>query len=327
MPESTRRLAAELTAGEKLDQVFLISMPQLRTTSRGDYYIAAYLSDRSGRVNGRFWQASQELYNSLPQEGFVRVRGHTELYQGTINLVVDSVQPVDGSQVNLTDFLPATDKDVDEMFRRVNGVLTQIKNPHLARLVQAFLADEPLMALFRTAPAAIQLHHAWLGGLLEHTLSLLELGQRVLGHYPQLDADLVLVGLFLHDIGKTTELDYDLAFKYSDQGRLIGHVVQTALLIQRKIDQLNCSTQTPFPPLLADSLLHIVLSHHGQREFGCPVLPATPEAFAVHYLDNLDSKIALTLSHIDKDNSDSHWTSYLPALESPIFKPRKSEEL
>ena len=203
----------------------------------------------------------------------------------------------------------------------MKAVIFSIKNPHLANLCQAFLDDEKLMQQFRTAPAAMALHHAYLGGLLEHTLSLLQLGQRVLPHYPDLDADLVITGLFLHDMGKTTELNYDISFKYSDQGRLLGHIVQGSLLLQQKIDQLNTTDQS-FPVVLQNSLAHIIVSHHGIREFGCPVLPATPEAFAVHHLDNLDSKIALVFSEINKCANQTDWTNYIRAIEAPIYKRR-----
>ena len=322
MVQSARRKVSELAPAERIEQVFLISQPQLRTTSRGDYYIAAYLSDCTGRLNGRMWQASEVIYQSLPSEGFVWVKGRTETYQGAMQLVIEALRPVDASQVDLEDFLPRTTRDIAEMFTAVRRVLEGVRNEHLAALVQAFLDDEKLMALFQQAPAAITLHHAYLGGLLEHTLSVLELAQRVLGQYPKLDADLVLTGMFLHDIGKTSELDYDISFKYSDEGRLLGHLVKGAMLIEEKVRQLDQAGGVPFPRLLRDCLIHIVLSHHGTREFGSPVLPTTPEAYAVHYLDNLDSKVNLTLSEIEKDLNNTNWTNYIRALEAPLFKVR-----
>ena len=322
MSKSSRRNVAELTSGELVDQVFLISQPQLRTTSRGDFYIAAYISDRTGKTNSRMWQANEAIFKSLPEEGFVRVKGRTESYQGSLQVVVDAMRPVNADEVELEEFLPACPRDVDQMFAQLKKILTKIANPNWQRLVKAFLDDDELMTLLRKAPAAITLHHAYLGGLLEHTLSVLELGCRVLPQYPDLDADLVLTGLFLHDIGKTTELAYDLSFHYTDQGRLLGHLVKGALLIQDKIDKLNIKAAEPFPQLLAESLLHIIVSHHGVREFGCPVLPATPEAFVVHYLDNLDSKMALTFSEIAGASGTANWTSYSRALETCLFKVR-----
>ncbi len=321
MNNNKRRTIAEMNSAETIEQVFMISQPVLRTTSRGDYYIAAYLGDKTGRVNSRMWQASEDVFDTLPQEGFVWVKGRTELYQNALQVVIDAVRPVDMEEVDLMDFMPTTDKDVEEMFMRLRQLLlTSVKNHHLLSLIQKFFDDEELMTLFRTAPAAITLHHAYIGGLLEHTLSLVELGARVMPHYPELNADLVLAGLFLHDIGKTTELDYDISFKYSDQGHLIGHLVKGVMMVEDKIRELNKESETPFPRRLADCLEHIIVSHHGIREFGCPILPSTPEAFAVHFLDNLDSKIALTLTEIGKDSNKSNWTHYIKALDTPLFK-------
>lgn len=321
-----RRMVGELTPAENIEQVFLISQPQLRTTSRGDFYIAAFLSDRTGKLNGRMWQASEAIYKSLPSEGFVLVKGRTESYQNALQLVVDAIRPVDIDQVDLQEFLPSTEKDIPDMWNRLLTALQEVKNPHLVKLIHTFLADADLMKKFRTAPAAIVLHHAYIGGLLEHTLSLMELSKRVMPHYPELDEDLVTTGLFLHDIGKTTELDYDISFKYSDQGRLIGHIVKGTIMVEEKIRQLNADSEDKFPQRLADCLQHIIVSHHGIREYGCPVVPSTPEAFAVHFLDNLDSKIALTLNEIKKDVTSTNWTSYVKAIEAPVFKFHNNSE-
>lgn len=325
MADLPRKAIADMTSAEKIEQVFLVSQPRLRTTTRGDYYIAAFLSDRTGRINGRMWQASEDLYRLLPEEGFVWIKGRTENYQGALQLVIEAMRPVDASQVNLEEFLPRTEKRIDEMFNCVKEILTSVQNPHLQPLIQAFLSDIDLMRLFCKAPAAIALHHAYLGGLLEHTLSVMQLGQRILAHYPELDVDLVLTALFLHDIGKTSELGYDVSFKYTDQGRLVGHITKGVLLIEEKIRQMEISGKENFPPSLRDHLIHIVVSHHGRYEYGCPVLPATPEAFAVHHIDNLDSKVALTLEQIRKDQGNTNWTNFIRAIDSPIFKVRSAE--
>lgn len=249
------------------------------------------------------------------------------MYQGSLQLIIEALRPVRESEVDPADFLPRTEKDIDGMFAAVCEILATVTEPDLVRLVRAFLADEKLMELFRQAPAAQGLHHAYIGGLLEHTLSVLELAQKVLGHYPHIDGDMVLAGLFLHDIGKTTELVYDVSFRYSDEGRLVSHVVKGAMLVQQKVDQLTAETGEAFPGLVCDCLMHIILSHHGTREFGSPVLPATPEAFMVHHLDNLDSKVALTFSEIARDISPSNWTNYIRAIEGPLLKIRSDGSL
>ncbi len=321
MSNSPRLPIAEMTSAVRLEQTFLISQPQLRTTSQGDYYIAAYLSDATGKLNGRMWQASPEIFAKLPEEGFVMVKGRTEMYQDNLQLVIDAIRPVDAGEVDFVDFLPATNKNVDQMFTDVVECLRHIKNPWLRLLVKAFLEDRELMDRFRRAPAAIGLHHAYLGGLLEHTLSLLQLGDRVLPHYPELDADLIRTGLFLHDIGKIHELEYEVSFKYSDEGQLIGHIVKGILLIEEKMKGISVEGKS-FPSPLRETLLHVVAAHHGQLDFGSPVTPRTPEAFAVHYLDNLDSKINLTLSAIAADVGKADWTGYIRALEAPLYKVR-----
>ena len=317
-----RRFVSQLTAAERIEQVFLISQPQLRTTTRGDYYIAAFLADRTGKTNGRMWQASEAVFKSLPSEGFVMVTGRTENYQQSLQIVIDAIRPVANEEVALAEFMPATDKDVDEMFARVVEILQQVETPGLAALAGAFLADEALMERFRTAPAAIALHHAYLGGLLEHTLSVMELGLATVGRYPELNRDLMLTALFLHDMGKTSELDYEISFKYSDEGRLLGHLVKGTLLVQEKAAGLGSAAREELSGALLDAVNHIIVSHHGLREYGCPVLPAMPEAYAVHYLDNLDSKMALTFTEIAKDPGETNWTNYIRALESPLFKVR-----
>lgn len=323
MAKGYRYPVDQLKSGDRIEQIFLISQPQLRTTSKGDYYIAAFLQDSTGKVNSRMWNATEAIYKTLPSEGFVNVLGRVEMYQNSLQVVVEAIRPVTMEEVDLSLFLPQSNRDVEQMFGQVVHILRQIKNPHLQQIVESFLTDAPLMDLFKKAPAAIALHHAYLGGLLEHTLSVLELGCLILPKYPALDADLVLAGLFLHDIGKTTEIGFDISFKYTDQGRLIGHLVKGALLIQEKVRQLNQKNPAaPFPELLSDALQHIIVSHHGTREFGCPVLPATPEAFVVHYLDNLDSKIALTFSEIEKDVNTTSWTNFIKAVEGPLFKVR-----
>lgn len=325
MSHSVRQPIAKLESAMRLEQTFLISQPQLRTTSRGDYYIAAFLSDATGKLNGRMWQASPELFASLPEEGFVVVKGRTEMYQENLQLVIESIRPVDPSEVEFADFLPTTRNDISKMFSEMVECLRKVENPHLLLLIKHFLEDRELMDQFRRAPAAIGLHHAYIGGLLEHTLSLLQLALRILPHYPDLDKDLVLTGLFLHDIGKTSELEYNVSFKYSDEGQLTGHIVMGIVLTEQKIAVLEAAGHQ-FPKLLKDSLLHIIASHHGQLEFGSPITPRTPEAFAVHHIDNLDSKVNLTLSMIAADVGKSDWTNYIRAIEAPLFKVRPGQK-
>ena len=317
-----RRFIAEMEPGERFEeQVFLVQTKDLRTTTQGSLYIHAILADRSGQMPARVWQATEAMFNGIPEGGFISLKGRTEAYKGTLQFIIDAVRVADLDRIDLADFLPKTERDVDQMFARVREIMKQIKHPDLAELMAEFLGDEELMQRFRTAPAAVALHHAYIGGLLEHTLNLLEVALRVMPCYPKLSLDLILAGLFLHDLGKTSELSYTTNIAYSDAGQLLGHITQATIMIERKADAVADRTGKPFPDQLRWALQHIVLSHHGQYDFGSPKLPAFPEAVAVHYLDNLDAKINLHLGEIEGDrDSAAHWTNYHRGLGTKLYK-------
>lgn len=313
---------SDLKPGEVIeDQAFLIASKDLRTTSQGSLYIHAVLADRSGQVPARMWQATQGLFDAMPEGGFIRLRGRAENYKGKLQFIIDAVRPVDTKDVNLEEFLPRTDKDVEAMWARVLEIMRNVKNEHLLALVAAFVHDEKLVEAFKRAPAATQLHHAYLGGLLEHTLSVLELAMVVVPHYPDLSQDLVLTGILLHDLGKTTELSYETNFGYTDEGQLIGHLVQAAVWIDRNAEAAEAKTGKPFPRDLKAVLQHIILSHHGTHEFGSPKLPAVPEAVLIHHLDNIDAKMNYMFRLIRSDLDDnSDWTQFNRSLSTKVYK-------
>jgi len=284
-------------------------------------YIHAVLADATGQVPARMWQASESIFKSIPEGGFLSVKGRTEDYRGNLQFIIEALQPVNPAQVDLSEFLPHTERDIDQMWARTVKILERIQDPNLAELMREFLADEALVSAFRKAPAAAQLHHAFVGGLLEHTLNVLELALLVVPRYPRLSLDLVLAGVFLHDIGKTAELAYDTNFSYTDEGQLIGHLVQAAIWIDQKASAVAARTGRPFPADLRAVLQHIVLAHHGSYEFGSPKLPAVPEAVAVHYLDNIDAKVYMFFKEIDDDRDpESHWSNYSRVLSSKVYK-------
>jgi len=317
-----RRYIKDLVPGERLeDQIFLIVSKDLRTTSQGGLYIHAVLADRTGQIPARAWQASEAMYASMPEAGFLRFKGRTESYKGSLQFIIEAMRPVDPNSVDLGEFLPHTERDIEQMWERLKAILRTIQNKPLLGLVGQFINDEQLMAKFRRAPAAVQLHHCYIGGLLEHTLNVLELALVVLDRYPQLNRDLVLAGVFLHDIGKSTELTYETSFGYSDQGQLVGHVVQATIWIEEKAAAVEADTGEPFPEPLKTVLQHIVLAHHGKHEFGSPKLPAVPEAVAVHYLDNIDAKLHQFLHAIETDpDPNTNWTAYIRSLETKVYK-------
>ncbi len=318
-----RRFISEIKAGERIEEeIFLIRSKDLRTTNNGALYIHAVLVDRTGQLVARAWQATEDMFLGMPEGGFMRFKGRVENYKGNMQFIIDAVMPAVPGSFDFADFIPITKNDIPTMYNRMVEILQTIKNPDLAALVKEFLDDEPLMARFKKAPAASAMHHAYIGGLLEHTLQLLELGLLVIPKYPKLSLDLVLAGLFLHDIGKATELTFNAAIGYSDDGQLVGHIVQAALWIDRKIDAIVARTGKPFPDQLRWVIQHIVLSHHGKYEFGSPKIPAVPEAIAVHHLDNLDAKVHMFLAEIESDRDPaSKWTNYNKALETKVFKP------
>jgi 3'-5' exoribonuclease len=315
------RFINQMTSGEQLDDVFLVSQPILRSTTRGDLYIAMFLGDRTGKLNGRMWQATEAIYNSLPKEGFVRIKARTELYQGAMQIVIDNVKPVKPDQVTLDDFLPRTDKDIPQMFARVKAIVGKVKNPALKAMCDEFLTDTALMDRFCKAPAGMVNHHSYLGGLLEHTLSMLEVATAILPLYPKVQADLVITGIFLHDMAKTDELAYEMAFSYTDGGQLLGHISQTAIMVSKRADLLR-GKDVQFDQALLDSLLHIILTHHGAYEFGSPKLPATAEAFMVSYIDNMDAKVNQVTLAIENEPGEGDWTPWKNALQTRLFRKR-----
>lgn len=312
---------SDIQPGMSVCDVYMVTQPILRNTTRGDLYIAMYLSDRTGKINARMWQATQAIYEQLPSSGFVRVRGNSELYQNSLQMVVNDVQVVDSDAVNLADYLPRTDKNIREMVDDLRQMLAAIEDPSLKALVDAFLADTDLMRRFCTAPGGMQIHHAYLGGLIEHVHNMMRCAAAILPFYPKVQKDLVLAAIFVHDMGKIEELSYDMTFSYTDEGQLIGHLVQGVRMIHQKADAL-AEAGTPIPRDTLNSLLHIVLAHHGQYEFGSPKLLATAEAFMVSYLDNLDARMNQVTGVIDNDPGNDDWTPYVRTLETRLFKKR-----
>ncbi len=321
-PSKPRRFIREMAAGEFVeDQVFLVSAKDLRTSSNGSLYIHCVLCDRTGQLLARVWQATEPMFKQIPEGGFIRVRGRAENYKGALQFIIDGMRPCEPECVDISDFLPQTEEDIDRMFERVKEILRQIRNRHLLLLVKQFITDEQLMRRFRRAPAAIQMHHAFIGGLLEHTRNVLELALLVLPRYPKVSLDLVLAGVFLHDIGKTAELTYETNFQYTTGGQLVGHIVQATIWIEDKVRAVEAETGEPFPTDIKHALQHIVLAHHGAYEFGSPKLPAMPEAVAVHYLDNLDAKLHMYVERMKADpDLDCDWTEYVRSLETRIYK-------
>jgi len=315
------RFISEIAPGEVVEDIYLVKEPILRSTSRGDLYIAMFLCDKTGQLNGRVWQASEQMYGELPKPGFIRIQGRSEVYQNTLQIVVNNISVIDASKVKIEDFLARTDKDVDKIFAEAKRIVGTVKNKQLKALVDEFLADEQLMKKFCSCPGGMSMHHDYIGGLLEHTWNMLRVASAILPLYPDIQSDLVLAGIFIHDMGKTEELAYDTAFSYTDSGQLIGHITKTVLMLHKKTEVL-AGRGVQIDAAILDALGHIILSHHGAYEFGSPKLPATAEAFMVCYIDDLDAKMNQVTRLIEDEPGESSWTGWQKPLETRLYRRR-----
>jgi 3'-5' exoribonuclease len=310
-----------------VEGVYGIVNPQLAETRQGKPFLKCLLRDASGEMPGRMWNCEDAVFARFASAPFVRVRGTTQSYNDSVQMILESVEPVDPSPAELARLVPMSKRDLDEMFAQVSAILRSTRHPGIRALLEAYLADETIMLGFCRAPAATSLHHAYIGGLLEHTLQLLTLAEAMLPHYPELNRDLVLAGLFLHDLGKTSELEWERGFNYTVRGNLVGHVIDGALMLRSKFAAIRTAGGEMLPPAAQTVLEHIVVSHHGQLEFGAAKLPSTPEAIFVAMLDNLDAKTAMALSNARRadwgtpGDHGSEFSERVWALDTRIYRP------
>lgn len=306
---------------EKVDQVFLASEKQLRTNRNGNLYLQVRLSDRTGSLTGMLWNANDAAYASFNNGDFLRAQGSSQVYNGSLQMILNRIERVDPATIDEADFVTIADQQIAELTGKMAAMLRGMRNYHLRNLAESFLSDDAFMAKFTAAPAGVKNHHAYKGGLLQHVVQIMELCASVAPHYPELDPDLLTLGAFLHDVGKIDELTYERGLGYSDEGQLIGHVVIGVVLLEEKIRQTKDLAKEDFPQELALRLKHIVVSHQGQYEYGSPKLPMTLEAIAIAYLDDLDAKMHSIGQLIRDDaNTESSWTPYFAHLQRKFFK-------
>jgi 3'-5' exoribonuclease len=310
---------AELEPNQAVTATFLVLAKEVRQKKTGEPYLALTLGDRTGDIDAKMWDHVGEVVETFDRDDFVRAKGAVQVYQNKPQLTVHKLIRVDEREIDFADFFPASRRDPEEMFAELRGLIAGLANPHLKALLEALFADQEIARRFRTAPAAKAVHHACLGGLIEHVLTLAALARAVAPHYPQVDLDLLLAGVVLHDLGKIFELNFERGFSYSDDGQLLGHIQIGLRMIDGAIRALP-----GFPPRLRALVEHMVLSHHGELEFGSPKTPMFPEALLLHHLDNLDSKMECMRAAAEKDqNLAGNWTSYSAALERPVLKKEK----
>jgi len=318
-----RLFLRDCAPGDVVEDVFIITNKQLAATATGKYYIKAFCSDRTAQMNVRIWNATREQFSAIPDGGFLRIRGRVENYQNNLQLIIEQMWAAKEGSFDIADLMPHTERDVDQMCERVFEICGSIQSRPLAALVRAYLDDEELMNRFCRAPAAMNFHHAFIGGLLEHTLNAMEVADAVCKFYPKLNRDLVVAGIFLHDLAKTWELSYDSAFSYTDGGQLVGHIVKGAIWVEKKAEQAETASGEKIPQSLIDVVQHIILSHHGDPEFGAARVPSTPEAIAVHVIENLDAKLmmALSLTRGEGVMAESNWTDWQKAFSGRLYRP------
>lgn len=312
--------AADIRENQLVDGFFLVAAKHHGVARNGVSYLTLKLLDRSGEIEARVWERADDLGRGFEKNDFVRVRGQATLYQGKVQIRVQDVIRVDESKVAPDDFLPKSASDPMAMLEELQGILRGIKNPHLLALAEAFFADEDLMSLLRHAPGAKTIHHPYLSGLLEHTLSLLKLILKVVQNYRGIDVDLLLIGGFLHDIGKVYEFSFDRAIDYTDEGQLLGHLVMEVELVEKKIAAIP-----EFPPELTMLVKHMLVSHHGAYEFGSPKLPQTLEAVILHSLDDLDGKIQ-AIQNLPEKEPGSKWTVFHRAYGRSFYRQSSGKE-
>lgn len=320
-----RTLIRDMQASRFVEGVYAIQNCQLAQTKNGKPYLKCLLADRSGRTPGRMWNTSEDVFDALPTDGFVWIEGQTQPYQGQMQVIIQRIRAVDPSEAELRELLPSSQYDVDQMFDELVSILDTVGDVSLKALVQAYLGDTQLMAQFKQAPAATTLHHAYLGGLLEHTLSLLRLADVFCPLYPLLNRDLILVGLLIHDLGKCAELNWQEGFSYSDDGQLVGHIARGVVWLEQKA-QACAASGDEIPEAVLSVLQHMILSHHGRPEHGALKIPSTPEAIAVSLLDNLDAKLNMAIGSTRAESAkvgdgSGNFTEKIWALDTRMYWP------
>jgi len=310
--------------GDVIDDVYVVTGKQLSATSNGKHFIKLFVADRSMSVTSRIWNASRDMFNAMPDSGFLKLRGRVENYQNNLQVIVEQMWPAKEGTYDIADLLPHTSKDIPAMCAKLKTIMTSLQSRPVSAIVQAYLDDEKMMDNFCRAPAAMSFHHAFLGGLLEHTLNALEVADAIVNFYPGLSRDLVLAGIFLHDIAKTWELSYETAFGYTDGGQLIGHIAKSAIWVEDKARTAEAKLGEQIPRNVIEVLQHIILSHHGLPEFGAAKIPATPEAIAVHMIENLDAKLMMSLAATRGENisnGEGNWSEYVKSLGTRLYRP------
>ncbi len=316
-----KQFVNEIKERDQVEEIFLVRQKIQAMAKNGKPYLTLKLMDQTGEVEGRVWDRVNELGSCFERDDFIRIQARASVYMGKMQLVIQNLQPVAESDVEIGDFLPVAAASQTEMVDRLRELVESLVDPDMKMLMKAFLADDAFMADYSRAPAAKAMHHVYLGGLLEHALAVAGLADDVSRRYPALNRDMLLVGALLHDIGKVAELKYERSFEYTDAGKLLGHIVIGVEMVDEKVRSI-----ADFPLEKAVLVKHLLLSHHGQYDYGSPKRPKTLEAVVLNFLDDLDSKINGVQTHIEKEpDSPSTWTQYHRLYDRYFFKGYDSD--
>src|SRR5499427_5222220 len=308
-------LVSDLNSEQNITTFFLVCEKEIRNTREGKPYLRLELGDRSGTIEARMWDQFETAAQGINRDDFVKVQARVEIYKNRPQLSVMQVRLAKPEEIDLADFLPQTKADVAKLYVQLLAFAASITNPWLKKLVAGILSDPAIAARYKRAPAAKVMHHAYLGGLLEHVVSLCGLAKQVAAHYPELDLDLLLTAAILHDVGKLDELCYERSVAYTTEGQLLGHIVMELETVNRAIDKLD-----GFPAPLKIVVQHLLISHHGQYEFGSPKLPMIREALVFHYLDDMDSKMAAVRAALAIESGEEYWSVFSGALGRKLLR-------
>jgi 3'-5' exoribonuclease len=313
----------EIKENDQVDSLFLVKEKSSGLTKTGNHYLKVRLGDRSGEMEGRIWTSVEMLSKGFEKDDFVHVKAKAVSFQEHLQLNITHIEKMEERDILYGDFFPMAEKDIENMHQSLIEIIRQVKNPHLHQLLNLFFEDDSFIARFRMAPASKWLHHTYLGGLLEHTLSLTQLVLKIVQHYEGVNLDLLLTASILHDLGKIDELSYHRSFDYSDEGRLLGHIVLGIERVEEKIRQIP-----DFPKDLSILLKHLLLSHHGQYNWGSPKRPMTLEAVILHYLDDMDAKINGIQQFLKTQVPEgAKWSTYHRRFEQYFYVPTLLEEV
>jgi 3'-5' exoribonuclease len=310
---------------QNITSSFIVTSKQVKAKKSGEPYLALTLGDRSGSLEAKAWDNVHEMIGAFDQDNVIKVKGLLNKYNNRWQLTIHKLRRMQESEIDFTDYLPKTNKDVEELWRKLGGFVATMSNPYLKALLEAFISDGEIATAYKSAPAAKTLHHAFIGGLLDHVVSLFTVCDLAAGNYACVNRDLLLTGAFLHDIGKIHEISYGRSFTYTTRGQLLGHMIIELEMLHAKIAIVNQQMPSPFPEELKVLIEHLIISHHGQYEFGSPKLPMFPEALMLHYLDDLDSKMESMRAHFERE-PDVEWTGYNASLQRPLLNSQKVME-